>query len=209
MRVRVKSTVGLGRAVELDVEPTTRIREIKEKVALENVTEPESISLEYQGRILEDDKTIKECGVKDGSFLSAVPRNREGGLPSPSRLRVEYRLILEEGVDLRPRNPLEWEGFIYGRGKWRGKRFPIKIILPDDYPRVPPKIIWLGEIRPKHPNINPKTQWTCLNILGDEWRPHYTLVTVYRSLEWLFENPNYEHTTHRWLDGILRFFRQG
>lgn len=198
MQVRVKSEIGVGRPYEDDVEPETRVRDLKEKVAAENVVEPDSIVLRYNGRTLEDNQTLKSAGVEDGSVLSAVPSHRSGGsCPSPSlkhRLVVESKLVKEEGIKLFPTsNPMVWRGEIKGSSKWKNKRFRVEITLPKTYPYSSPKVRWLDRISPRHPNIRPT--WTCLSILDQGWRPHYTLVTLYRSLEWLFENPN-------WSDGV-------
>jgi hypothetical protein len=63
IRVRVKSTVGLCRPVEIEAEPTMTFREVKERVATDNVIDPESVAIEIGGRVLEDNQTLRDAGV--------------------------------------------------------------------------------------------------------------------------------------------------
>ena len=108
------------------------------------------------------------------------------------RISLESKAIQSEGIALMPQTPYLWVGYIRGKGKWKGQTFEISIDIPMDYPYVPPIVNWNSPMNPSHPNIFPFSHYICLNILDPfHWKPTYTLVTVYRALEWLLDHPNY------------------
>lgn len=108
------------------------------------------------------------------------------------RISLESQAIRSEGIALKPKTPYLWVGYIQGRGKWGGQVFEISIEIPANYPYVPPIVKWNSPMHPAHPNIFPFTRSICLNILSPtSWRPTYTMITVYRALEWLLDHPNY------------------
>lgn len=209
MKLKVKSTVGLATPVEVEVEPTETVREIKDKVAAMQACDANGIALQHNGKPMNESSRIKEYGINEGETIEVIPKNRQGGILPPSffknRISQESQQIKKEGISLYPINPFLWRGTIYGKGKRKGK-YEISISLSSDYPYRAPTVKWETPLYPNHPNIF-YTGGVCLNILGKDWRPQYTLVTVYRSLEWLLEHPNHENLPILPLGRILNVFR--
>lgn len=108
-----------------------------------------------------------------------------------NRIARDAARIQQEGLPLRPINPLLWHGKLEGRGRWAHMAFDIEIRLPHDYPARPPLVRFLTQPSPRHPNISP-SGYVCLNHLMGAWSPMFTLVTVWDELGWLLENPKYE-----------------
>nr|3M62_B Chain B, UV excision repair protein RAD23 [Saccharomyces cerevisiae] len=52
--------------VPLDLEPSNTILETKTKLAQSISCEESQIKLIYSGKVLQDSKTVSECGLKDG-----------------------------------------------------------------------------------------------------------------------------------------------
>lgn len=212
MKVRVESTVGLATPVEIEVQPPDSIIDVKEKIAAAQACDADSIALQWNGKTLDERFRVKDYGVKEGDTITVIPKSREGGRTLPlsflkQRLSLESQAIRREGINLKPLNPFHWVGIIEGRGRWKGQH-RISILIPRDYPYSPPIVKWETPLEPRHPNIS-SGGLVCINILSKDWRPQYTLITVYRSLEWLLENPNYEDSfgnVDGVLSGILRRF---
>lgn len=197
IKIKVKSEVGLGTTSDMEVEPNKTVRELKEEIAVAQACEASRTALTYQGKVLDENARIGECSLKDGDQVSLVPNHRTGGRMLPPdlqarRISLESQMIKKERIALDPENPFLWHGIINGKGKWKG-RYKISIIIPIDYPYKAPIVKWETLLYPKHPNID-YNGGICLNILNNDWRPEFTLITVYRSLEWLLENPHY----HEW-----------
>lgn len=75
--------------------------------------------------------------------------------------------------------------------------FSCELFLPDDYPMVPPKVLFRTKIY--HPNIDKlgKPTWTqpisgriCLDILKDKWSPALQIRAVLLSIQALLSAPN-------------------
>lgn len=206
IKIKAKSEVGLATTSDIEVEPTRTIRELKDEIAAMQACDANGITLQFQGKILDENSQVKDCSIKDGDVISVVPRNRIGGTFFPpaltkNRISLESQMIRREGINLHPVNPFLWRGTINGRGRWYGK-YKISISLQEGYPYKAPKVKWETLLSPSHPNISPEGT-VCLNILSYDWRPQYTLVTVYRSLEWLLANPHF----HEWDHSLIKMPR--
>jgi len=213
MKVVVDPKVGLGQVTNLDVDPKELVKIVRERAAVSQAIDPNRVVLMYEGKVLEDSRRLKELGIHEGSTLELMPKDPEGGFtPSQifyqnvpldfrSRVAHESKLIRASGIPMRPIDPYHWIATIKGTGRWKGKDYHISIELPDYYPFSPPKVVWETPMNPPHPNIF-STGWVCLNILDKDWRPEYTLITVYKSLQWLLEHPKHER-----LDRAIYSFR--
>lgn len=86
-------------------------------------------------------------------------------------------------------NILHWKGQIKGPmgTPYEGGTFKIDIVLPSDYPFVPPKMKFDTKIW--HPNISSESGAICLDILKNEWSPALTIRTALISLQALMSAP--------------------
>jgi len=86
-------------------------------------------------------------------------------------------------------NLLHWKGRIKGPvgTPYEGGQFQIDIVLPSDYPFVPPKMKYDTKIW--HPNISSESGAICLDILKNEWSPALTVRTALISLQALMSAP--------------------
>ena len=105
---------------------------------------------------------------------------------------------------------MHWKAEIKGPmgTPYEGGRFAIDIMLPNDYPFVPPKVraawipggvAWMPTAVPRaqmkfdtkvwHPNISSESGAICLDILKNEWSPALTIRTALISLQALMSAP--------------------
>ena len=70
---------------------------------------------------------------------------------------------------------------------YEGGLFTAELYLPDEYPMVPPKVLFRTKIF--HPNID-KLGRICLDILKDKWSPALQIRAVLLSIQALMSTPN-------------------
>ncbi|KAA8909304.1 ubiquitin-conjugating enzyme/RWD-like protein [Sphaerosporella brunnea] len=70
---------------------------------------------------------------------------------------------------------------------YAGGTYVVDIVLPDNYPFVPPKMRF--ETRVWHPNISSQTGAICLDTLSAKWSPVLTIKTALLSLQSLLAAP--------------------
>lgn len=107
--------------------------------------------------------------------------NRQEGQEESRRQALEYRLMLEfhmlrefslSGLFVFPQlnNLLIWHGVIFVReNEYKGGVFKFKLMIPPDYPAVPPDVIFKSEMY--HPLISPTDQTLGLLPQILNWRP--------------------------------------
>lgn len=96
-----------------------------------------------------------------------------------------------EGIDVTPDNAYFGHFFVKLRGPkdtpYEGGVYDIEILLPEDYPMSPPKVLFITKIF--HPNID-KLGRVCLDVLKDKWTPALQIRSVLLSIQVLMGNPD-------------------
>ena len=91
---------------------------------------------------------------------------------------------------MNPQSILSWEGWLAGPedSPFKDHFFKISIQMTYEYPIKPPCIRFATRIF--HPNIHWETGEICIEVLKEQWSPHWTLESVCRAILFLLSNPN-------------------
>lgn len=113
------------------------------------------------------------------------------------RLRGELLSIEQESDDMKKQLRIEVEdddmrqvtAFISGPpdSPFAGGTFRLLIEIPNTYPFDPPRVTFLTKIW--HPNISARDGYVCLDTLGHQWSPAFTLKTLLLTLQVLLQEP--------------------
>ncbi|KAF5397917.1 Ubiquitin-conjugating enzyme [Paragonimus heterotremus] len=99
--------------------------------------------------------------------------------------------VAQNQIEIRPSGDdlMRLEGLIKGPPEtpYSGAKFNLEIIIPTNYPFVPPKVKFLTRIW--HPNISSATGVICLDVLKDQWAAAMSLRTVLLSIQALLASP--------------------
>lgn len=76
MLIKVKTLT--GNEIEIDIEPTDRVKRIKERVEEKEGIPPPQQRLIFSGKQMNDDKTAEEYHIQGGSVLHLVLALRGG-----------------------------------------------------------------------------------------------------------------------------------
>mmetsp|Transcript_144648 Transcript_144648/g.204603 ORF Transcript_144648/g.204603 Transcript_144648/m.204603 type:complete len:151 (+) Transcript_144648:71-523(+) len=113
--------------------------------------------------------------------------------PTPRILKETQKLATEKvaGIEteVNDKNYRHFYVKIYGPSNtpYEGGIFNAELLLPDEYPMSPPKVIFCTKIY--HPNIDNLGR-ICLDILKDKWSPALQIRSVLLSIQALLSSPN-------------------
>ncbi|GAA48666.1 hypothetical protein CRM22_005899 [Opisthorchis felineus] len=99
--------------------------------------------------------------------------------------------VAQNQIEIKPSGDdiMHLQGVINGPPDtpYNGAKFQLEIIIPSNYPFVPPKVKFLTRIW--HPNISSATGVICLDVLKDQWAAAMSLRTVLLSIQALLASP--------------------
>ena len=117
-------------------------------------------------RLIRDYRTLESCDHCP-SAIYAVPRD-------------EKNLLLWDARILGPEN-----------GVWEDAVFSLELDFRNVcYPQEPPKVKFIGNPIPYHPNIYQSSGKICLDLLQRMWTSTYDILTLLLAIQTLLQDPN-------------------
>ncbi|KAL4432762.1 hypothetical protein ABPG74_011583 [Tetrahymena malaccensis] len=113
--------------------------------------------------------------------------------PTPRIMKETQKLQTEQvpGIDVVPNKDNFRHFYVKIQGPdntpYAGGVFSAELLLPEQYPMNPPKVIFCTKIY--HPNIDNLGR-ICLDILKDKWSPALQIRSVLLSIQALLSSPN-------------------
>merc|ERR1719217_1198206 len=117
-----------------------------------------------------------------GTDLNRIKKELKDCGKDPETSGLSVKLVDESDY-------MHWKAEIKGpvSTPYEGGKFAVDIVLPSDYPFVPPKMKF--DTKVWHPNISSESGAICLDILKNEWSPALTVRTALISLQALLSAP--------------------
>ena len=107
------------------------------------------------------------------------------------RLAIEYSLMVNEEptFDCVKGDLTRYRGVIIGSGMYEKGFFRVEVVIPREFPFLPPKIIWYTKIW--HPNISyDSPAKVCESILNRDWVPSLHIFSIIETMRALLSYPN-------------------
>ena len=78
-KINVESTVGLKRNMTTKITGNETVGELLKNIAAAQAHDPKETVLTYNGETMNENRNVKEYGIKDGDTIQIAPKHRRGG----------------------------------------------------------------------------------------------------------------------------------